>query len=91
MPVAVIVDLPGGTEKGYDQVAGALFPEGKLPEGWLVHLAGPIENGWRVVNVVPSQEQFETFAREKLLPATKEVGDGPPQVAFFPVHTLIRK
>ena len=90
MPVAVIVDLPGGTEQGYEQVTATLFPKGKLPEGWMVHVAGPTESGWRVVNVVPSQEQFEAFARETLLPATKEVGDGPPQLAFFPVHRLIR-
>jgi hypothetical protein len=91
MPVAVIIDLPGGTEQGYEQVTATLFPKGELPEGWLVHVAGPTENGWRVVNVVPSQEEFEAFARETLLPATKEVGDGPPQLAFFPVHRLIRK
>jgi hypothetical protein len=90
MSVAVIMDLPGGTEQGYEQVTATLFPKGELPEGWMVHVAGPTENGWRVVNVVPSQEQFEAFARETLLPATKEVGDGPPQLAFFPVYRLIR-
>jgi hypothetical protein len=55
-----------------------------------VHLAGPTENGWRVVNVVPSQEEFEAFAREQLLPAAQQAGDPPPQITFFPVHTLIR-
>ena len=55
-----------------------------------MHVAGPTENGWRVVNVVESREQFETFARERLLPATQRVGDPPPEVAFFPVYKLIR-
>jgi len=55
-----------------------------------VHLAGPTENGWRVVNVVPSQEEFEDFAREQLLPAAQQAGDPPPQITFFPVRTLIR-
>ena len=55
-----------------------------------MHLAGPTETGWRVVNVVPSQAQFEAFARERLLPATQQVGDAPPQLTFFPVHRLIR-
>jgi hypothetical protein len=32
-----------------------------------MHLAGPTENGWRVVNVVPSQQESEDFAREQLL------------------------
>ena len=90
MAVAVTVDIPGGTEQLYEQVIATVFPEGKLPEGWLVHIAGPTENGWRVINVVPSQEQFETFARERLLPATQAVGDPTPQLTFSPVYKVIR-
>jgi hypothetical protein len=41
MPVAVTVAIPGGTEQQHEQVIATVFPEGKLPEGWLVHLAGP--------------------------------------------------
>jgi hypothetical protein len=37
-----------------------------------VHLAGPTADGWRTINVVPSQEQFEAFAREKLIPAVQQ-------------------
>jgi hypothetical protein len=51
MPVAVTIDIPGGNEQFYEQMVAKLFPDGKLPEGWLVHLAGPTESGWRVVNV----------------------------------------
>ena len=36
-----------------------------------MHLAGPVENGWRVVNVVPSRQESENFAREQLLPALR--------------------
>jgi len=90
MAVAVTVDIPDGTEKQYEQVIATVFPEGKLPEGWLLHLAGPTETGWRVLNVVPSQEQFEASARERLIPATQQVGDATPQLTFFPVHKLIQ-
>jgi hypothetical protein len=72
--VAVTIDIPGGTERQYEQIVATVFPEGKIPEGWVVHLAGPTENGWRVVNVVPSQEQFDAFAREQLLPAAQAAG-----------------
>ena len=90
MAVAVTIDIAGGTEPLYEQVIAEVFPEGKLPEGWQVHIAGPAGNGWQVVNVVPSQEQFETFAREQLLPAAQQAGDAPPQITFFPVYRLIR-
>jgi hypothetical protein len=28
----------------YEQVIATVFPEGKLPDGWLMHLAGPTES-----------------------------------------------
>ncbi len=90
MAVAVIIDIPGGNEQIYEQLTAKLFPEGKLPDGWQVHIAGPAENGWRVINVVPSQEQFETFAREQLIPAVQQAESVTPQLAFFPVYRLIR-
>ena len=69
MAVAVVIDVPNGNQRFYDQIVPTLFPDGNLPEGWMVHIAGPTEDGWRIVNVVPSQEGFETFARETLGPA----------------------
>jgi hypothetical protein len=54
-----------------------------------VHIADPIDKGWRVVNVVPSQEEFEVFARQQLIPASNGEGDpGPP--VLVPVYRLIR-
>lgn len=88
--VVVIVDIPGGTELQYDKITATVFPGGKIPDGWVMHVAGPTENGWRVVNVIPSQELFEVFAREQLLPAAQAAGDAPPEVTFFPVHRLIQ-
>src|SRR5260370_42521287 len=90
MAVAVIIDFPDGNAQKYEQVTGKLFPEGKLPEGWQVHIAGPAGNGWEVVNVVPSQGQFETFAREQLLPAAQQAGGAPPQITVFPVYRPVQ-
>jgi hypothetical protein len=92
MAVAVIIDLPNGNEQRYEQVTATVFPDGKLPDGWVLHLAGPIEGGWRVVNVVPSQEEFEAFTRDKLRPAFVQAGepDIVPEFSFFPVYRLIQ-
>jgi hypothetical protein len=55
-----------------------------------VHIAGLIDNGWRVVNVVPSQEEFEVFARRQLILATNGEVDPRPPVPFVSVYRLIR-
>jgi hypothetical protein len=90
MTVAVIVDIPGGNQQVYEQLTAKLFQEGRLPEGWQIHLAGPVADGWRIINVVPSQEQFEAFAHEKLFPAVQQAENVTPQLTFFPVYKLIR-
>jgi hypothetical protein len=90
MTVAVIIDVPNGNQQFYDQIVPTLFPEGKLPEGWQLHVAGPTETGWRIVNVVPSQEQFEAFAREQLGPALLQLEGVTPEMTFFPVYRLIQ-
>jgi hypothetical protein len=59
-------------------------------DGWQVHIAGPSEIGWRIINVVPSQEQFEAFARDRLFPAAQQAENVTPQLTFFPVYRVIR-
>ena len=70
MAVAVTVDVPGRTEQQCQQIAAKIVRDSMLPEGWL-DAPGRPENGWRVVNVVPSQQESEDFAREQLLPALR--------------------
>ena len=89
MPTAVVIDVPDGNQQFYDQIIPTLFPAGTLPEGWVMHVAGPTESGWRIVNVVPSQERFEAFARESLGPVLHELEGVTPEMAFFPVYRLI--
>lgn len=91
MAVAVVIDVPNGNQQFYDQIIPTLFPEGKLPEGWVLHVAGPTETGWRIVNVVPSQEGFEAFAHESLGPILQQLEGVTPETAFFPVYRLIQR
>ena len=91
MAVGVIVEVRGGTREQYEEIAATLFPDGRLPDGWVVHIAGPIDGGWRVINVVHSREEFEVFTRDQLVPAAREAGDAAlPEVTFFPVANLLR-
>jgi hypothetical protein len=55
-----------------------------------MHVAGPTETGWRIVNVVPSQEGFEAFARETLGPSLQQLEGVTPEMTFFPVYRLIQ-
>jgi hypothetical protein len=90
MAVAVVIDVPAGNQQFYDQIIPTLFPEGRLPEGWQMHMAGPTETGWRIVNVVPSQEGFEAFARDQLGPTLQQLEGVTPEMTFFPIYKMIQ-
>jgi len=89
--VAVVIDIPGGNSQYYERVIAGVFPGDRLPESILLHMAGPTPNGWRIVNVVSSQAEFEKFARERLGAALQQAGEGDvtPRLAFFPIHKVI--
>lgn len=49
MALAVLLEFPGATKEQFTQVAEKVGS--KSPPGLLYHVEGPIEGGWRVVDV----------------------------------------
>jgi hypothetical protein len=72
--VVIVNEIEGANQDFYDQVNPKVMPGGELPDGCQVHIAGPMENGWRVITVWDSDERFQQFRDEKLIPALREVG-----------------
>ena len=76
----------------YELVAAALVDP--PPEGLLVHLAGPTDEGVRIIDVWESEDAWEHFRAERLAPAIAALG-GPsrPEPAFrdlHPEHVVLR-
>ena len=89
MAVGVIFELPGVTQEQYD-TASEQVDSGSPMEGCLVHVAGPMEGGWRVVKVWESQEAANGFFRERLQLVMEGVGIPTVEPKVFPVHVLYR-
>lgn len=92
MAVVVVNDMEGAGQDLYDQVNPKVMPGGELPDGCLAHIAGPVENGWRVISVWDSDDQFEQFRDETLIPAIREAGGQDriaPRISTNPVHKLL--
>ena len=88
MAVAFILDLPGVTEAQYATARGMLR-EGLQP-GNLVHVAGPTEEGWRIVEVWESPEAMGAFFQSAAAGAAMQAAGIPPaQPTIFPVATLV--
>ena len=92
MAVVVVAEVEGGKKEFYETVSGKAMPDGGLPDGCQLHIAGPMEDGWRIITVWNSTEQYEKFRNERLIPALSEAGQGDrvaPNISADPVHTLI--
>ena len=60
--------MEGGGQDLYDHGrTRKLWRRGALPDGCQLHIAGPYENGWRVITVWDSEERFQRFRDEKLI------------------------
>jgi len=89
MAVAVILEFNGTTLEQYDEINRlmGLTPGGPGPAGSISHWATMTDKGLRVTDVWESREQFDAFAKEKIMPLSVKAGfAGPPEMTFHEVH-----
>ncbi len=86
MAIAIMFLVPDAGQAEYDSVMAKLGPGAA---GRLYHIAGPSEDGWRVVDVWETQEAFETFLTERLLPVAREVGFFAELPQSFTVYDIV--
>ena len=86
-----LFDNPEGTQEQYDAASEQLgITSENLPDGGVLHVAGPSPNGgWRVVEVWESEEAARTFDEETLLPLLRSVGVDRPEPETWTVHNMV--
>jgi hypothetical protein len=72
MAVVVVNQMDGADQDTYERISSKVMPDGQLPDGCQLHIAGGTEGGWRVITVWESDERFQTFREQKLMPAMQE-------------------
>jgi hypothetical protein len=94
MAVGVVIEVPGGTQEQYEalfeKIMGVSVDEASNAPGGLVHIAGPMDGGYRLVDIWENREVAERFMNERIAPAAQELGlqQGPPP-QFFEVRGLL--
>jgi hypothetical protein len=86
----VMQDMPGVDEAEYRVVEKHLGLD--CPLGLVAHVAGPVDGGWRIVNVWENEEAYRRFVSERLLKAAgmaaQTDGLDPAKAAGFRVHIV---
>jgi len=90
MAVGLRIRFEGGTEQQYDAIHRHMDIDASPPAGLIFHAAGPVEEGWGILDFWESRDAFDRFAESRLQPAVQELGEatfpGPPDIREFPVH-----
>ena len=86
MAIAMLFEVPGLTPEQYD---AAVREVGLPAPGQIFHVAGPMEGGWRVLEVWESQEAADTFFRERLEQALQNASITAVQPKVFQVHNIV--
>jgi hypothetical protein len=86
--IMVMFEVPGLTAELYDQMAAAVTPIA-LAAGSQFHAAGPDGARWRVVEVWPSREAFDSFIRETITPMMVQAGMPMPEIKIIEIHNVV--
>ena len=89
MPVAIVMEFPGGTLEQYDQVIEKMGFEkgGTGAPGGHFHWVTQTDDGLLVTDVWETREQFEQFSEAQIGPYSQQVGiTAPPQMTRHQVH-----
>jgi len=88
MAVAMLYEVPGLTREQYERILTEVNKNG-TPSGSLVHAAGPIDDGYRIIEVWESPQAADAFYESaEYHAATANLNTEPKILMTWPVEGL---
>lgn len=93
MAFARLAVFPGGTEEQHRAISEVLGDAQTHAPGRIMFAAGPVSEGWQIIQVWERQEQLESWVEAHLGAAFAKVGSrgypAPPRITDFEVTDLL--
>jgi len=86
--IVAFVNWEGVTKAIYEQTREQVNFEGDVPKGLVVHIATFDNKGARITDVWESEEDFNNFARDRLMPVIGKIMGTEPNIEVYPLHAL---
>lgn len=91
MSVVMIMSWNGIKPEQYEALRKTVNWEGNVPPGAIFHVSAFGDDGIHVIDLWDSPEQFDSFAKNRLMPEVMKLGvTNEPHVDFFPVHAIFK-
>ena len=83
MATVMLMHWPEVSLDQYEQARKEINWEGNVPKGAKFHVAWMAKDGFHVLDLWESREDFEKFVQERLMPGVQKIGiKGEPKVEF---------
>jgi hypothetical protein len=84
------IEMPGATTEQYDRLNEEIDArQGHEPDGLILHTCAVVEGGLMISDVWRSQEQLETFIKNRVMPAAEKLGIRAGEPKIGRVHNQI--
>jgi hypothetical protein len=94
MAVIVRMVIESASQEDHDRLGAAvetrLLDLGGPPDGLMVHLGWPVDDGFVIAEAWRTQELFDEYRRELLAPALREAGLVASQLDISPAWSIAR-
>jgi hypothetical protein len=85
LAITVIIEIPGFTQEQYEKVSNEII---SLPESCSLHVAGPIDGGWQVIEIWESAEVHKDWMQNTLGPIFGKLNISlEPSIRITPVYS----
>jgi len=86
--IVALVKWEGVTKELYEQTRERVNFERDVPKGLVIHIAMFDKTGLRVVGIWESEENFNNFAQDRLMPVTGKLVETKPNIEIYPLYVL---
>lgn len=91
MAFGITFDIPGMTREQYEALVPRLNRMVTEQPGFILHISGPTETGYRVTEVWESAAHQQRFSSEHVAPIFQEEGIPPADVQTFSVENIVTR
>jgi len=89
MPIVMRMSWPEVSREQYEAIRKDVNWEGVPPRGAKLHVAYFAKDGFHVVDVWDSAQDFSTFVETRLTPGVKKIGvKSQPQIEISEAHAI---
>jgi len=91
MTIEARSEIQGMTKEQYDRAISQVGDQLRQAPGFIHHVAGPMDGGYRVVEIWASPEDFDRFIQGTVMPLAQQVGIPPFEPKILPVDNVVTR